>query len=61
MNPGDTYLHHGEVVTVLGPADYEDYERNRPGPKWELIRYPNGHEAWCGNIWLEPIGDQNGS
>ncbi len=56
---GSKWLHKGEVVTILGPEDFDGYERNRPGPKWELIRYPNGHETWCGNIWLKALDEKN--
>jgi hypothetical protein len=26
-------------VRILGPKDFDGYERNRPGPRWELIEY----------------------
>lgn len=26
-------------VRILGPKDFDGYEKNRPSPKWELIEY----------------------
>lgn len=52
MKRGDKYLHGDYLVTILGPEDFDGYEYNRPSPQWELIRYPSGQQAWCGNIWL---------
>lgn len=49
------FMHHGEVAVIQGPEDFDGYEYNRPGPNWELILYPDGQQAWCGDKWLEPV------
>jgi len=44
--------------TILGPEDWEGYERNRPSSEWELVRWgtklPNGKDqAWSASKWLK--------
>lgn len=46
---------HG-TGTVLGPEDFEGYERNRPNDKWELVLWDrNKKQCWIGNIWIVMI------
>lgn len=40
---------NGWIYPILTSKDFDGYERNRPGPKWELVRMPYGARLWKGN------------
>jgi hypothetical protein len=35
-------------VKILEPNDWEGYDYNNPGDKWELVELPDGTRMWCG-------------
>lgn len=55
FKPGDKVINRmGEEGIVIGPYDFSDYEFNRPGKKWELVKYSKRNRpTWIGNIWLK--------
>lgn len=40
---------NGLTLMILGPQDFDGYNRNRPNDSWELVSYPDGEHLWIGN------------
>ena len=38
---------------VLGPEDFEGYERNKPNDGWELVLWEDGNRLWAASRWLK--------
>lgn len=45
---------NGEIkkVKILSVKDFEGYDYNKPGEKWELVEFSDGSKGWIGNIHL---------
>lgn len=43
---GDFYYHGKHRVKILGPEDFDGYEYNYPGDKWELVEFSAGKKKW---------------
>lgn len=53
----------GHLYPILGPEDFDGYERNRPSSKWELVLEENGERVWMGNNpdFVELVDYDNGT
>lgn len=40
-----------EKVKLLGPEDFEGYERNRFNKRWHLIEDGKGEQVWTANLY----------